>query len=209
MLLSIFSGLTRKISKKSGKYLSDFLSIGMVCLFVWFAGFTPSLRRAFIFFLLGLFSKRAGKGAGMTEILAATFFIHFFIAPEELLAVSFILSYAGLAGILVLAPFVNRLFARIPYCYGATSVSVSAGAFLATSPVSALFWGRITPVSIISSSVISPFITVFMVTGIICVTVSFLLPSICIPLGAVMNAVYQVIALAVGIFAKVPPISLV
>jgi competence protein ComEC len=208
MHLSIFSGLTQAFTKKSGKRISDILSVVMVCAFVWFAGFTPSLRRALIFFLLRLFAKRAGKGSGMTEILAATFFIHFFIAPEELLAVSFILSYAGLAGILVLAPLVNRLFARIPYCYGASGVSASAGALLATSPVTVLFWGTFTPISIISSSVISPLITVFMVTGLVCAAASFLLPFFLFPLGGLMNAVYQVIVFFVGIFAKVPPIRL-
>jgi competence protein ComEC len=209
MHLSIFSGLTQSFTKKSGKRVSEILSIGMVCIFVWFAGFTPSLRRALIFFLLSIFAKRMGKEAGMTEILAATFFIHFFIAPEELLAVSFILSYAGMVGILVLAGFVNRLFARIPYGYGASSVSTSAGAFLATSPVSVMFWGYITPISIISSTVISPLITVFMVTGIICVLASFILPFLLFPLGGVMNVVYQCIALLVRFFAKAPPVIVI
>jgi competence protein ComEC len=208
MHLSIFSGLTRTATKKSGKRVSEILSIAMVCAFVWFAGFAPSLRRALISFLLSIFAKRMGKGAGMIEILAATFFIHFFIAPEELLAVSFILSYAGMVGILVLAGFVNRLFARIPYCYGASSLSTSAGAFLATSPFSVLFWGYLTPISIISSVAVSPLVTVFMVAGIICVLASFLFPFLLFPLGSVMNAVYQCLALLMGIFAKAPPIIL-
>jgi competence protein ComEC len=209
MHLSIFSGLMRAATKKSGKRVSEILSIALVMLFVWFAGFTPSLRRALIFFLLSIFSKRTGKGAEMTEILAATFFIHFFIAPEELLAVSFILSYAGMVGILVLAGYVNRLFARIPYCYGASGVSTSAGALLATSPAAILFWGYITPISIISSTVISPLITVFMVTGIVCVAASFILPFLLFPLGGIMNAVYQCIAFLVRIFAQVPPIIVI
>jgi competence protein ComEC len=208
MHLSIFSGLTKTAGKKSGKQVAETLSVGAVLVFVWFAGCSPSLRRALIFFLLGLFAKRMGKAPAMTELLAATFFIPFFLAPEDLGSVSFILSYAGLGGLLVCAAPVNRLLARIPYCYPAGSLSASAGALAATTPVSVAFWGYITPGSIVATPVVSPFITVFMVAGLVCTGLSLAVPSLLFPLGFVMNGIYQCIAGLVRVFSLIPRITL-
>ncbi|MDR3285034.1 MAG: ComEC/Rec2 family competence protein [Treponema sp.] len=208
MHLALFSGIMRRASQKTGKQVSEILSVMAVLVFVWFAGFTPSLRRALIFFLLGLFAKRTGKRPGMTELLAATFCIHYFMAPEELFSLSFILSYTGLAGIFVLSGPAHRLLARIPCCYPANDIASSAGALLATSPVTAIFWGCVTPAGLLSTPAVTPLVSVFMIAGLLCAALSLLVPALLFPLGAVMNALYRCIAGLVRIFAQIPQIIL-
>jgi competence protein ComEC len=208
MHLSIFSGLMRFTAKKSGRRVSEIFSAAAVLAFVWFAGFSPSLRRALIFFLLSFCAKRIGKSPGMAELLAVTFCIHFFIAPEELLTLSFILSYTGLAGILVLSGLANRLLARIPYCYPAGGIAASAGALFTTAPVSAVFWGYIAPASILASPVVSPLAGAFMAVGIVCTTLSLAVPALLFPLGNAMDTLYRCIHFLAGIFAQIPQIIL-
>jgi competence protein ComEC len=206
MHLSIFSGLSRRAAKKAGKRGSELLGVLLVLLFVWFAGFTPSLRRALIFFLLGFLCKVVGKSAGGIQLLSLTFFIHVFWKPQEIAALSFMLSYGGLGGILLfgegLRPLLVRL--RLPT---ASSLAASLGAFMATSPVSALAFGYLTPVSILSSTVVSPLITLFMTGGILCTLVSIAVPVLVFPLGSAMGALYRILAWLAELFSQVPRID--
>jgi competence protein ComEC len=207
MHLSIFSGMSRRVSQGAGKRYAERFSLVTVILFVWFAGFSPSLRRALIFFLIIILSKRSGKAAGMLEALAATFIIHTLMAPAEALTISFLLSYAGLLGITLLAPLVNRALVRIPYFFCSESFAASIGAFMSTSPISALFFGYLTPGSIIASTVVSPLITLFVVSGIVCVIASFVAPPLLFPLGKGMNLLYRLIVTLVRGFAEIPRIG--
>jgi competence protein ComEC len=207
MHLSIFSGLSRKVSQGAGKRTAELFSLVTVILFVWFAGFSPSLRRALIFFLIIILSKRSGKAAGMLEALAATFFIHTIWQPAEALTISFLLSYAGLLGILALSAPINRVLVRIPYFFCSESFAASIGAFMSTSPITGAFFGYLTPGSIIASTVISPLITLFVVSGILCVILSLIAPPLIFPLGKGMNLLYRLMIALVRVFAQIPRIG--
>jgi predicted membrane metal-binding protein len=164
------------------------------------------LRRALIFFVLKYLGARAGKNPEMLETLAATFFIHVFWKPAEALTVSFLLSYAGLVGLLLLTEPVKRALVRVPYLVGRGELAASAGASVCTAPICGAFFGYLTPGSIISTAVVSPLFTVFTVAGIFAAILSFAIPPLTILVGAVMNVMYTVITFLVGIFARIPQI---
>ena len=240
MHLSIFTQASSKLSKKTGARAGNAVSFATVLLFVWFAGFTPSLRRAFLCFLLQFCAKLCGKRANMLSVLAAAFVIHACAFPHEAASVSFMLSYLGLAGILLasqtLQPLAVRavlkaesFFAEHPrsipsvmrnaaqkfhaLCDSAAAfvvanTTVGAGAFMTTSPVSARVFGFLTPVSIISSVVVSPLVTLFILTGICCVIITLAVPQSTFALAKIMDALYRLMIACVTLFAKIPPVTL-
>jgi competence protein ComEC len=144
----------------------------------------------------------------MPEALAAAFFIHTLWQPAEALTISFLLSYAGLLGILLFSAPVNRALVRIPYFFCSESFAASMGAFMSTSPVSGAFFGYLTPGSIIASTVVSPLITLFVMAGIVCVIAGLIAPPLIFPLGTGMNLLYRLIATLVRIFAQIPRLGI-
>jgi competence protein ComEC len=247
MHLSIFTGFSSKIGKKAGAKAGAALSLFAVLVFVWFAGFTPSLRRAFLCFVINFCAKFCGKtpsteseGGGMASILAFAFVLHVCIAPAEAASVSFILSYLGLAGILVAGNVLRILFSRAAYSFrkaaaakraGTVGVAVfiparlrekltgagnflvsgtsaGAGAFLATAPVTARMFGYLTPISVASSLVVSPLVTVFILAGICCFALTLVFPGLTFLSGRLMNALYDVIIACVSLFSRAPLVRL-
>jgi competence protein ComEC len=240
MHLSIFTQASSKLGKKTGARAGHAVSFITVLLFVWFAGFTPSLRRAFLCFLLQFCAKLCGKRAGMLSVLAAAFVIHSCLFPHEAASVSFMLSYLGLAGILIasqtLQPLAIRavlkaapLFACLPQsaprimrhvpkkiralCENAATFVVAnttagAGAFMATSPVSANVFGFLTPISVVSSVIVSPLVTLFIFTGICCVIITLAVPQSTFAFAKIMDALYRIMLACVTHFANIPPVML-
>jgi competence protein ComEC len=207
MHLSIFTGFSSKIGRRVSKHTETILSFVMVCAFVWFAGFTPSLRRAFLCFLLNFCAKLAGKKAPST-VLSVAFVLHVCAAPAEATSVSFMLSYLGLAGILYAAKVIEMLLSRVPAQWLAKQAATSAGAFIATSPVTVRVFGFLTPISIVSSICVSPLVTVFILSGIVCFVLTLVFPPLTFALGTVMNALYAVILVPVTLFSHVPQVTI-
>ena len=229
MHLSIFTQASSKLGKKTGARAGHAVSFITVLLFVWFAGFTPSLRRAFLCFLLQFCARLCGKKTGMLSILAAAFVIHACAFPHEAASVSFMLSYLGLAGILLAAQTLQPLAVRAvlsaaPFFAGLArnappvmrsaaafviaNTTAGAGAFMTTSPVSAGVFGFLTPVSIISSAAVSPLVTLFILAGICCVLITLAVPQSTFALAKIMDALYRLMLACVTLFAKIPPITL-
>ena len=92
MHLSMFSGIALFFGKKIGrKKLSFIIRIIALILFVWFAGLSPSLLRAFICSLLMIIAALANvKKPDMLMILAFSFLCQTIIAPEHLFNTGFI-----------------------------------------------------------------------------------------------------------------------
>ncbi|GMO40046.1 MAG: hypothetical protein Pg6C_00710 [Treponemataceae bacterium] len=131
MHLSIFTGFSSKLGKRAGAKLGALFSLVTVLAFVWFAGFTPSLRRAFLCFLINFCAKLCGKKppaqSGMMSVLALAFVLHVCAAPAEAASLSFILSYLGLAGILAAGSVSRFLFAGAAYSlYSAVTAKAAA-----------------------------------------------------------------------------------
>jgi competence protein ComEC len=240
MHLSIFTGASAKIGKKTGTRAGNAISLFAVLFFVWFAGFTPSLKRAFLCFLLQFCAKLCGKRTNMLSILAAAFVIHSCAFPQEAASVSFMLSYLGLAGILLashtLLPLIAKAVCKIeslfcrslnknehtlppraqkilellnrPYSYVCSNALAGSGAFITTSPVTARVFGFLTPVSIVSSVIVSPLVTLFILMGICCVILTLAVPQCVFALAKVMNVLYNVMIACVTFFSKIPPITL-
>jgi ComEC/Rec2-related protein len=204
MHLSIFSGLAVFTgSRLCGKKAAYFFQICAVLLFVWFAGLSPSLLRALLCsIILMLLSLCSIKNVSMVLVLCVSFLIHTIISPSDCTNAAFMLSYGALAGILLFRQIINRKMILLMPEYISTGVSASAAAQMFTAPVSLKLFGFFAPVGILASIVVSPFITVFIYTGLFCILLCLLFPVFVIPAGVVLNSIYTIIKKLVTVFSN-------
>ena len=205
MHLSMFSGIAMFIGKKiKRKKLSFIIRTVAVILFVWFAGFSPSLLRAFICnCLLILSSLVDNENPDMLVILCFSFLLQTVLTPQSLNNIGFILSYAALAGILIFNRLFTRIYVRFLPAYFTMSLSSSTSAQIFTAPISLKVFGCFCPIGIIATSIISPLITFFIYSGLALIILSLIFPFISTASGFFVNIQYNVIKIIVGLFAKV------
>ncbi len=207
MHLSFFAGISEKASKKiSGKRGSRIFSFSAVVLFVWFAGFSPSLLRAFLCTAILLFCSLFYVKPKITSILSVCFLCQICISPHDGTCISFLLSYSALFGIASIGDTAHRFLVRYLPPVVSKALSASIGAQLCTIPFTIAFFGTITPIGILASVVISPLISIFMVLGLFCILLSLSIPSLLLPLSSVIGGLYEIIHFLVLCFSQIPQI---
>ena len=206
MHLSMFSGIAMFFGKKSKRKKLNFtIRFLTLIIFVWFAGVSPSLLRAFICALLVmLFSYFDEKSPDMLSILCLSFILQIMISPADLKSLGFILSYGALAGIILFNKFFQIIFIKIMPKYPALSLASSTSAQAFTIPISLKNFGFYSPIGIIATCFISPLITAYIYSGLIFIILSFIFPFISNIGGIFMNFQYNIINYLVLIFSKVP-----
>lgn len=207
MHVAFVSGIILSLLGWSGKYLSQVLAVPAVVLFVWFAGFTPSLLRALICALLGVYFRISGTKVSMLKILCLSFFIHVVISSEDLLEISFMLSYLALAGILIIGPLAEPFFYRYFPALMASSFSASFGAQVLTAPVTLGTFGYLVPGGIPASLVVSPLISVFFTVGVVCIVLAMVFPILIPMLGVIVKLLYTFAVIPVNFFSKIPALE--
>lgn len=206
MHLSMFSAIAMFFGNRAGiKKLTFVLRIITLIAFVWFAGFSPSLTRAFICAMLMIVASIAGaKKPDMLSILCFSFLLQSALCPQDIHNAAFILSYGALAGILLTSSFFHRLYSKFSPRIIASSLSAASGAQTITAPISLKLFGSFSPIGIVSATVVSPFVTVFIYSGLILILLSLIFPFMAKPSGIFINLQYTVITYIVNIFSLVP-----
>ena len=206
MHLSMFSAIAMFFGKKAGvKKFTFILRITTLIIFVWFAGFSPSLTRAFICAMLMIAAAIAGaRKPDMFSILCFSFLLQSAICPQDIQSIAFMLSYGALAGILLTSRIFNSFYSKFSPRLIASSLSAATGAQTVTAPISLKVFGAFSPIGIVSSTVVSPFITVFIYSGLFLILLSLAFPLLSKPSGIFINLQYTVITYIVNIFSLVP-----
>lgn len=210
MHLSLFGGIAVFFGKKIGiKKLSFVIRCIALVLFVWFAGFSPSLLRAFLcnlFLILCALSNVSNPD--MLNILAFSWIVQIIISPGDMHNSGFLLSYGALSGILIANEFFARFYNKFfPFRLAASTAS-STAAQIFTAPISLKMFGSFAPVGIIATTVVSPLITIFIYTGLAFIVLCLIVPSFCDICGNLINILYNIIRYIVIIFSKFPRINI-
>ena len=210
MHLSMFSAIAVFFGNRAGvKKLTFVLRIITLVAFVWFAGFSPSLTRAFICALLMLVSTIAGAlKPDMLSILCFSFLLQSAICPQDIHETAFILSYGALAGILIFNRFFYRIYTKLFPRSFSSSLSAATAAQTFTAPISLHIFGSFSPIGIISATVVSPFVTLFIYSGLSLILLSLIFPILSKPSEFIINLQYNLINYIVKIFSQVPNFSL-
>lgn len=165
------------------RYLSTAIGVPLLLLFAAVAGFTPSVMRACIMQMLVLIGMFLNKEYDPPTSLAFAVLVMLLINPITIVSVSFQLSVGCSIGIFLLyerinqylmkllrAPKGNGLRAKLSRWFSA-SVSVTISTFITTTPLSAMYFGSISVVGILTN-LLTLWVVSFIFCGIIAVIIA-------------------------------------
>ncbi len=151
-LIAIASGRRR---------ITAFIGIPLVWFFAAMMGFVPSVTRASFMISLSLLAPILKRENDPPTSLSAALLLILLCNPQALASISLQLSFAALAGILLITPRIYRSLTGLTaviggiigkFIKGAESIfAASVGAMIFTVPLSALHFGFVAPYSILSN----------------------------------------------------------
>jgi competence protein ComEC len=208
MHLALVSALIALLLKRPlGLRAAALAGAAFVVFYVFLTGAQPSLERAAIMYLLGALAVLGMLKKEPLNLLGLGFLLQIVIRPQSAVSVSFILSYLALAGILVTGESIVRICGgKIP---GAAlrPLAASAGAFIATAPVSVFFFGTLRPVGIVAGLAIVPLTGLFMVLSMAWFGLSLALPPLAGFPGMALSLLYGILSRLAVLAARFPPVS--
>jgi len=147
--------------------VSRLLILPPMFVYVWIAGWIPSLVRALILVTLVAVARARDRAVPLPLLLARTVVISAVIAPHLVVQVGFRLSILALVGIFLLTPqltdFLSLLLPRFLAIYGAVTLS----AMITTAPLSLSLFGEIYPGGLLFSGVLSFLVILLMWVGLL------------------------------------------
>ena len=209
MHLSLFAGMARTVTKRTGIFACTISAIAAATAFIWFAGNFPSLFRSFLCMLITTVCTALGRKPCLLNVLSAAFLAQTIIAPTNMKQLSCILSYVSLVGIIIIGVAARNLLLklRLPYT-AAEQLGSSIGAQIATTPITLIVFGTAAPIGIITSTIISPLISIFMIVSCLCIALAFFFPSFTFYSGIPVQYLYNIIYVITNYFAEFPLIIL-
>ncbi|WP_339178097.1 ComEC/Rec2 family competence protein [Paenibacillus sp. FSL R5-0701] len=151
----------------------------LVPAYVLLSGGSPSVIRAGMMSMLGLYMARRGLARDGLQMISAAALLMMWWDPYFLLSVSFQLSFLVTAGLMIYMPLINRLFSSWPKSLAATA-SVTVTAQLISFPVTILYFNQFSLLSFVAN-----FLLVSLISAIVLPlgTVAMLLSFIWVPLA--------------------------
>ncbi|MFP4613710.1 MAG: ComEC/Rec2 family competence protein, partial [Spirochaetaceae bacterium] len=150
------------LSPIAGRRAAAAVSLVVVVCYVFLIGFRASLVRAAVmlaFFVVAVILDRRGEPM---RILASAFLLLVLFAPGAVDGLSFQLSFAALAGILILGRGLDAFL--LPWLPAAvrTPLAAAIGAQFATMPIIAATFGVVRPVGVGATLVMAPIVVLFL-----------------------------------------------
>ncbi|GHV41036.1 hypothetical protein AGMMS49546_16110 [Spirochaetia bacterium] len=208
MHLAVISTLIAFVLKRPlGLKASSLAGALFIVLYVFLVGSQPSLDRSVIMYLLGVLAVFGALPRDPASLLSMAFLVQIIRQNDSGMALSFILSYLALWGILRPGNAIHELWrGKVPELV-LQPLTASLGAFIATAAVSVYFFGGLRPIGIAAGLLIVPLTTVFMISAMIWLGLSFCLPVLTVPLGAGLSLLYRVLEALVSLAARAPGID--
>ena len=186
----------------SGKHriLTALFGIPILVIFAAVAGFTPSVVRACVMQALMIFALLLNKEYDPPTSLAFAVIVMLLVNPLTITSVSFQLSISCIAGIfLFYQPFYEYLLRKAgdPKGYTTktrvirwlcTSVAVSVSATVATAPLSAIYFGTVSLVGVLTN-----LLTLWVVSFIFCgIMICCALGAFCVPAAVFVGKIVAI-----------------
>jgi len=205
MHLAIIAALIAFLLKKPlGLKMSAVIGAVIIIMYCMFVGPFPSLYRSALMYVIGTAVIIFALPRNSMAVLSLSFLIQLIITPAAGNSISFILSYLALAGILIIGKAFSALLAgKIPD-FLLQPLSLSCGAFLATSGICSFTFGYIAPIGIIAGLAVVPLTTIFMTGSIIWLALDFL--SLSFILNLPLFLIYRLMEITASTAGFVPGI---
>ncbi len=193
--LSFFAGLLALFFRRSSK-LGAGLTIFLVFLFAAVAGFTPSVMRAAFMIAMTLLAPLLGREEDKPTTLTAALWFLLLLNPYAVQSVSLQLSFGAVAGIhAVSAPLyqamtrplsdggspVRKLCRRLFRLFAA-NLSVTLGALLFTTPLTASYFGSVSLIAPVTNLLVLWAVSWAFSPGLLLTLLGVALPGVAAPL---------------------------
>ncbi|GHT91459.1 competence protein ComEC [Spirochaetia bacterium] len=208
MHLAVLSALIAfALRRPLGLKASSLLGALFIVLYVFLVGSQPSLDRAAIMYLLGALAVFGALPRNPASLLNLAFLVQIVRQNDSGIAISFILSYLALWGILHVGEAIHELWrGKIPEKI-LSPFTASLGAFITTAVVSVYYFGELRLIGIVAGLIIVPLTTVFMIGALLWLVLSFCLPVLTVPLGMGLSFLYRVLDTLVRLAARAPGLN--
>ncbi|MCQ9206583.1 MAG: ComEC family competence protein [Omnitrophica bacterium] len=163
------------------------LTVVFLMCFAVLTGARASILRAATMFSILAFGEILKRKTGSFNLLGLSGLIILMINPNQVFNTGFILSYMALLSILGISPLFYRIFRLGNNASGKNDtvgkrirryllrpISVSLAIFVGLTPLSAYYFGLITPVVILANLAVIPLLFLVMASGILFVSLGFL-----------------------------------
>lgn len=142
--------------------------------YVLLTGASPSVVRAGIMAMIGLFAARRGMLKDGLNILSISALLMLIWNPYYLLSVSFQLSFLVTGGLLIYMPLMKPFFAKWPFLIGG-EVAITITAQLVSFPMTVFYFNQFSLLSFAANFVLVPLITyIVLPLGTVAMGLSFL-----------------------------------
>lgn len=141
---------------RHGQVLACIAVLIPVWLYAAACGFSPSVVRAAVMFTMLQISKACNSAYSSPNVLAATAFVMLAANPDTLFDISFQLSFAAVAAIVVVGmPLMERVRHRtLPERFLWACIIIGGVSFAATAPLTAYFFGRLSVAGLIVNPIV-------------------------------------------------------
>lgn len=176
-------------------------------------GAPASAVRGLLFGLLLLFAEGSGRPRQMSVALSTTCAALLLWRPSLLLDLGFQLSFLAVIGIVYGVPIVThamrKWMPKHPFARGvATMAIVTFSATLATAPLLAGVFGRVSLISLVANLLIVPIVEAATILTLLVALLSLLHVLIALPFGIVLFMVLDTMMVIARLLAKIPGASL-
>jgi competence protein ComEC len=207
-----------------GRRRAGVLAIGLIGLYCMFVGFSPPVARAAVMGSVAVLAMLSGRPYGSGAALVMTAAALTVQEPRILQDVSFQLSFAATAGLVVLGQPLTaagrRLFADPVAPAGPTwrslgvaiwdTLAVTVAAGIAATPILLVNFGQLSVVSPLANLLLTPLFPAVLATGAGGLTLSMLVPSLgavaLAPLAALLEACIGLVRFFAGLPGATAPI---
>ena len=203
--LTILVLFVRRIFENKNRRMALLISLASTTFFMLMIGLSASMLRAGLVSTLGLFLWYYGRLSRPYSLLLFVASLTLIINPNNMLDLSWQLSFAAFFGVLILSPLIHDFL--IPKKYK-TNIFFqlfieTLSAQIMTVPIIALYFGTFSFISIITNMVILPLlpITIFFI---FMVGLLFFIPTLATIFAVISNAILKLQIAIINLFASFP-----
>lgn len=164
------------------KETSQLFALGFTPFYVLLTGFTPSVIRAGIMTMLGLYLLRRGLLKDGLHLVAASCLVMLIWDPYLLVNVSFQLSFAVTAGLIVFVPLLMPWLKWLPGRFR-SAAAITVAAQLVSFPLTIFYFNQVSLLSLAANLVLVPLVSLVSLPG---GTAALLVGHIWMPLARLM-----------------------
>lgn len=160
--IGLLLGLCRlcRLTKES----SQLLALGFTPFYVLLTGFTPSVIRAGMMTMLGLYLLRRGLLKDGLHLVSASCLVMLIWDPYLLVNVSFQLSFAVTAGLIVFVPLLRPWLKWLPGRFR-SAVAITVAAQLVSFPLTIFYFNQVSILSLAANLVLVPVVSLVSLPG--------------------------------------------